>query len=146
MANRLYDTGRNAFARGEIQWKVAGSVIRIMLIDSALYIPDFVNEVFLWTVAPAARVGDNGSSDYDKGALMTLIDPVGGICDAADTTILNIPAGGPYEYILIYKEGTSEFDSQLIALIDIAINLPVTTTGQDVLVSWDNGANKIFKL
>jgi len=34
----------------------------------------------------------------------------------------------------------------LIAFIDTATNLPVTPNGGDIIVAWDNGANKIFKL
>jgi hypothetical protein len=144
--NRLYDKGRNAFARGEIQWKVGGSTIRIMLVDSALYIVDYANDEFLSSIPVGARVGDNGNTGYNQGALVTLLNPTAGICDAADTTILAVPPGGPYEYIVIYKQGTSDADSQLIALLDTATNLPVTTAGSDVLASWDNGINKIFKL
>ena len=36
--------------------------------------------------------------------------------------------------------------SPLIANIDVATGLPITPSGGDIIVQWDTGANKIFKL
>ena len=33
-----------------------------------------------------------------------------------------------------------------INFIDTATGLPITPNGGDIIVTWDNGANKIFKL
>ena len=35
---------------------------------------------------------------------------------------------------------------RVIAFIDTATGLPVTPNGGDITITWDNGANKIFKL
>lgn len=35
---------------------------------------------------------------------------------------------------------------RLIAWIDTGTNIPVVPNGGDVNITWDNGANKIFKL
>jgi hypothetical protein len=147
MANALYDKGRNAFAMGDIAWKAAaGSVIRAMLVDSAVYTKDLANHDFLDDVPVGARVSSAGSTAYDSGVQLTLIDPVAGVCDANDITFTAVPTGGPYEYILIYEDGDSEGASGLIALIDTATGLPITANGGDIVVTWDSGANKIFKL
>lgn len=146
MAAHLYDKGRNAFAKGDIHWKAVGDTIRCMLVDSALYTVDLVNDEFLSDVPDAARVGDNGGQDYNDGSPLTLIDPVAGVCDANDIIILDVPVGGPYEYILLYKDGGSEGSSQLVGLIDDATGLPITTNNGGVAIAWSNGANKIFKL
>ena len=36
--------------------------------------------------------------------------------------------------------------SPLIAFIDTATGLPITPNGGDIIVTWDNGPNKLFKL
>ena len=48
--------------------------------------------------------------------------------------------------MLIYKDTGDNATSPLIALIDSATGLPITPNGGDIIVVWDNGANKIFKL
>lgn len=146
MANALYDKGRNSFAKGEIAWKSGGDTIRAMLVDSAVYTKDLANHDFLDDVPVGSRVSSAGGTDYDDGVALTLSDPVAGVCDAADITFTAVPTGGPYEYILIYKDGGSEAASRLIALIDTATGLPITANGGDIVITWDSGANKIFKL
>lgn len=147
MANALYDKGRNHFAMGDILWKATGgSVIRAFLVDSLDYTVDLANHEFLSSVPVAGRVGGTaGGTAYNSGIQLTLLDPVAGVCDANDITFPAV-TGDQSEYILIYKMGTSDADSLLIALIDTATGLPVTPSGGDILVAWDNGANKIFKL
>ena len=47
---------------------------------------------------------------------------------------------------LIYKQGVPEANGNLIAWIDTATGLPIVPNGGDIIVTWDNGNNKIFKL
>jgi len=147
MANVLYDNGRNAFAKGDIHWKAAGDTIRAFLVDSALYTPDLVNHDFLDDIPVAARKGHNGNTGRTDAPQLTLYDPVSGICDAAESIFILIPAGNALEYIIIFKDdGVADASSPLIALIDTATGLPITPNGANITVQWDNGANKIFKL
>lgn len=148
MANALYDTGRNAFARGELAWLAAGGdTIRAFLVDSGVYTLDLANDEFLDDIPVGSRVGNSGNTGRADGPQLTLIDPAAGVCDAGDITFTSVPTGGPYEYIVIYKDdGSADATSQLIACIDTATGLPVTTNGGNVNVTWDSGANKIFKL
>jgi hypothetical protein len=48
--------------------------------------------------------------------------------------------------VVIWKDTGNPATSPLIALIDTATGIPVATTGGDITVYFDNGANKIFKL
>ena len=48
--------------------------------------------------------------------------------------------------IIIYKDTGTEATSPLIAMIDTATGLPITPNGGDIIVTWDNGVNKIFKV
>lgn len=147
MANALYGKGRNHFAFGDIIWKaVAGSTIKATIIDAADYVlganidvHEFMN---LDTVPAAAKVAT---------ATMTLIDAALGVCDAADTLFGSV-TGDVSEAIIIWKDGGGGGVTQsgtadlLIAYIDTATGLPVTPGGGDILVKWDDGANKIFRL
>ena len=59
-------------------------------------------------------------------------------------TMLTAPATGVT--LVIYRDTGVEGTSALIAYIDAATGLPITPNGGDIIVAWDNGANKIFKL
>ena len=147
MSNWLYDTGRNAFAKGDIKWKAsAGDTIRSFLVDAASYTPNSSTHDFLDDVPSASRKGNGGSTNRTEAPTLTLIDPTAGVCDAGDITFTTVPAGNALEYILIFKDAGTDTESQLIALIDTATGLPVTPNGGDINVAWDAGANKIFKL
>ena len=50
------------------------------------------------------------------------------------------------EAIVIYVDTGTEATSPLIAYIDTATGLPITPNGGDIIVTWDNGVNKIFKV
>lgn len=147
MANWLYDTGRNAFAKGDIHWKAtSGDTIRSFLVDSASYTPNSASDDFLDDVPTSSRKGNSGSSNRTEAPQLTLLDPSAGVCDANDITFTTVPAGSALEYILIFKDGGTDTESQLIALIDTATGLPVTPNGGDINVAFDSGANRIFKL
>ena len=47
---------------------------------------------------------------------------------------------------MIYRDTGTEATSPLIAYIDTATGLPITPNGGDIIVVWDDGANKIFRL
>lgn len=133
--NALYDTGRDAFLNGNIDW--VGDDIRGILIDTALYSVDLVNDEFLQDIAAGAREGTiTALSGKSSDA---------GIADAADLTFVTV-SGATVEALVLYRHTGSESTGQLIAYIDTATGLPVTPGGGDIIIAWDNGANKIFKL
>lgn len=69
----------------------------------------------------------------------------GGVADAADVTFSAV-TGATVEAVVIYKDTGSAATSPLISYADDYTSLPVTPNGGDITVTWDNGANKIFKL
>ena len=148
MANALYDKGRNHFAMGDILWKASGgSSIRCCLVKAA-YTPDLANHEF-WTSLGANVVGNSGGATRADCPAITLADPVAGVCDSSDvsTTLTTVPgAAGACNYIAIFKDTGVDGTSLLIALIDTGTGLPITPNGGDVVITLDNGANKIFKL
>lgn len=146
MANALYDKGRNKFARGDLKWLASGGDTMKVCLLKAAYTPNLATHEFFSDLG-ANVVGNSGTGTRAACPTLTKIDPTSGICDANDATITAVPSGaGACNYICIFKDGTTDADSPLVALIDTATNLPVTPNGGDIAIAWDNGTNKIFKL
>jgi hypothetical protein len=135
MANALYDTGRAAFLGADVDWLVDN--IKAVLVDSADYTVNLATHQFLSDIAAIGRVATSGNFGTKSATA--------GVADAADITFTAV-TGDPSEVLVIYKDTGTATTSQLIAYIDTATGLPVTPNGGDITVTWDNGANKIFKL
>ena len=69
----------------------------------------------------------------------------GGVFDADDVTFTAVTSG-TYEHLVIWIDTGVEATSRLVACFDTATGLPVTSSGGNVIVTFDSGANKIFKL
>jgi hypothetical protein len=135
MANALYDYGRERFLIASINW--TSDTINVMLIDNGAYTVSTSTHQYKSDVAGGAIIA--GPSTL--GSKTT----TGGAADAADVTFTAV-SGVSIESIIIYKFVTNDADSPLIAYIDTATGLPITPNGGDIIVTWDNGSNKIFKL
>lgn len=135
MANALYGKGREGFLGGDIDWDA--NDIRVILIDVADYTVSIDVDDFLDDVPGAARVATSGAFTTKTKTL--------GVADADDVTLTAV-TGDPSEALVIYQHTGVEATSRLIAYIDSATNLPVTPNGGNIVIAWDSGANKIFKL
>lgn len=135
MANGLYDRGREGFLAGDIDWDADN--IKIMLIDEADDTPSLTDDEDLADRLADARVATSGNL-----ASKATTD---GVADAADVTFSAV-TGDPAESIDIFQDTAVEATSLMIANIDTATGLPVTPNSGDITVTWDSGANKIFKL
>ena len=117
---------------GGISW--SGDTIKAVLVDTGTYTfsqsHQFLSSLS-GTVGTAATLGTKTVTD--------------GVADAADVTYTAV-SGASVEAIVIYKDTGVAGTSPLIAYIDTATNLPVTPNGGDISITWDSGANKIFKL
>lgn len=134
MSNVLYDSGRNAFLTGDIDYM--NDTIRVYLIDNADYTFSAAHK-YLSQVPSAARVAFAVLAGKSTNA---------GIADANDTVLPNV-TGDTCESLILCKWSGDESTSLLIGYIDTAASgLPVTPNGGDITITWDNGANKIFKL
>ena len=139
MASFLYDAGRNAFARGDIAWKASGgSTMKLQALDLAEYTADGAVDANLSDIPGAARVGDP--------ATLALLDPVAGVCDAADTQLPGAEGGTEVGALVGYLDSGVEATSTLIFYLDTATGLPFVTNDAPVDIVWSNGAHKIFKL
>lgn len=135
MATALYGKGREGFLDGSIDWDT--NTIKAILVDAGQYTVSIDVHDNLDDIAAGARIA---TSSALTGKTITL-----GVADADDVTFTAV-SGVQSEAIVLYKDSGVESTSRLIAYIDNATGLPVTPSGGDIIVAWDNGANKIFKL
>jgi len=137
MANTLYDKGRQRFLEGAFNWLT--DTVKCILVSSA-YTPNFTTHEFLSDVSSSARVGPTA------GVSLTSKTTTGGAADASDITFSAI-SGSTVTALILYQGNSGvESSEPLIAYIDTATGLPITPNGGDIIVTWDNGTNRIFKL
>lgn len=135
MANALFDSGREGFLAGNLDWDA--DTIKDILVDHGTDTPAPTTDDNLDDILAGARVATSGA--------FTSKTTTDGVADAADVTHSAV-SGATIESIVIYKDSGVESTSTLIAFIDTATGLPATPNGGDITVQWDSGSNKIFKL
>lgn len=135
MANTLYDYGRQRFLEAQINWMT--DTIKVLLVDTGTYTPNTSAHQYLSDISATSRIAGP--------VTLTSKSTTGGAADGADVTFISV-SGQSIEAIVIYKDTGSEATSPLIAYIDTATGLPITPNGGDIIVTWDNGANRIFKV
>lgn len=135
MANALYDTGRNAFLKGEVAWLTDS--IKEVLVDLADYTPSLSTHQYLSDIPSIARVATSAN--------LASKTATAGVADAADPVFVGA-TGDQAEAIVGYKDTGTPATSQLLYYIDTATGLPVTPNTGDINHVFDNGTNRIFKL
>lgn len=135
MANALYDKGRQRFLEGQFNWNT--DTIKVILVDTGAYTPNLAVHEFLSDIPSSARV--------TAPVTLTSKTTTGGAADGADITFSAVQ-GPSIEAIILYRDTGTEATSPLVVYIDTATGLPITPNGGDIIVTWDNGPNKIFKL
>ena len=135
MANALFDKARQRFLEGQFNWNT--DTIKAVLVDTGTYTVNLSAHEFLSDISTGARIATSGA--------FTGKTTTGGAADANDVTFTSV-TGASIEAIVLYKDTGTDSTSPLIAFIDTATGLPITPNGGDIIVTWDNGANKIFKL
>lgn len=141
-ANALYDLGREGILDATISVTVA--VLKVVLVDSADYTVNLATHQFLSSVAGAGRVATTAALGSKTATA--------GVFDSADTSFATV-TGDPSEALIVYQSSAvtggadvADTSQRLIGYIDTATGLPVTPNGGNITVTWDNGANRIFKL
>ncbi len=143
MANLLYDTGRNGFLTGLIDWDADD--IRMLLVRTS---GGGAGPYYTFAAADDFLDDIPNNTDCRVGAAVALTSESGlaGVADAADGTFPTVAAGDAIQNIVLYKHTGTDSTSNLIARLDTGTGLPVTPNAADIDVVWDSGANKIFKL
>lgn len=135
MANTLYDFARQRFLEAQINWMT--DTVKCILVDTGAYTPQTAVHQYLSDIPTSARIAGP--------VTLTGKATTGGAADASDCTFTAV-SGASIEAIIIYIDTGAEATSPLIAYIDTATGLPITPNGGDIIVTWDNGTNKIFKV
>lgn len=137
MSNAIYPEWKDAIATGAANSALNGGNVKVLLVDLADYTFDVAHE-FLSSIPAAARVAIS--------AALTGVTITAGVVDADDTTFSSV-SGDQSEALIWFIDTGVEATSRLVVYLDSGYtNLPVTPSGGNIQVAWDNGANKVFKL
>lgn len=140
MANTLYDAARERFLKGQFDWM--NDTIKVILVDIGNYTFSPGHQ-WLSDVGTTARI--NGAAGLG-GMTLTAKGTAAGAANAGPVTFTTV-TGPSIEAIIIYKDtGSGDSTCPLIAYIDTGTGLPITPNGGDIIVTWDQGPNKIFKV
>lgn len=143
MANSLYDTAREGFLAGEIDWDTA--VIKVALVRSYTY---SASHKFVSDVTGAGGVLHATSAALAGKAVAN------GVADASDITFTAVAANAGAHSLLVFQSSAvgggadvAATAQRVILWLDTGTNLPVTPNGGDITVGWSNTAGTlIFKL
>lgn len=135
MTKALYDLGREGFLGGLIAWDTQS--IKAVLVDEGQYTLNLATHQFLSDIPAGARIATS--------AALTNKTKTGGVADADDPTFTAV-TGPTIEGVAFYVDTGVAATSRLIGYVNEGTNLPVTPNGGDIILQFDNGANKIFKL
>lgn len=136
MANALYAKFKESLLSQNPSVDLDTDTIKVALVSST-YTPNTASNQYYSSVSGVigtpATLADKSVTD--------------GVFDASDVTFTSVTSTVMVTQLVLYKDTGTASNSPLIALIDSATSgLPVTPNGGDITISWDNGANKIFKL
>lgn len=135
MSNVLFDPGREGFLDGTIVW--SSGDIRVMLVKTA----------YTFSAAHKFLSDITAGNDNGRSASLGTKTVTNGVADAADTSLTATAAVACNALVLFQHTGT-DGTARVIAYIDTpSAGLPFTpSASQTVNITFDNGANKIFKL
>jgi hypothetical protein len=136
MANALYDSARGLYLTAGLTW--ATDNVKVALVRGYTFSSAHANLSDI--------TGGGGGTIVATSGNLASKTTTSGVAGAANITYTTVAAGAACANLIIYKDTGTAGTSSLIASIDTAAGLPVTPNGQDITVSWDTGANKIFKL
>lgn len=137
MANTVYAKCKEGLAGKQMDW--ANDTIKASLVRG--YTPNFSTHQFLSDVT-----GAGGTLVATTGAL-TSKTLTGGVLDAADPAVITgVAAGAAINHIVLYSDTGTPSTSRLWCADDTGTGLPLTPDGNNIQITWDNGANKILAL
>lgn len=134
MANAMYDNYREEALRGTRT--PLTETIKVVAVTSGYTFS--AAHTSINNIAVANRVHTSSA--------LTNKTATAGVFDSDDCTLTAVAAGSAIAALVVYTEAGTSASSTLMVYLDSAPQLPVTPNGGDIVVSWDNGANKIFKL
>lgn len=141
----LFDPAREGFLKGEIVWKVDGSVIKASLVRGYTF---SVTHKFLSQVIGAGGV-------IVATETLNSLTNANGVADAADAVWEGVPEGAPINSVVIYQASAvtggvdvPAAEQRLIAHIDrgSGVSLSILPNGQDITGRFSPGSDRIFRI
>ena len=133
MANLLYPLFKESLLSGAIN--LSSDTIKVALIDTGTYTYSAAHEFY------SSVSGVVGTPQTLASKTIAL-----GVFDADDSTYPSL-TGSTVEAYIIYKDTGVAGTSNLIGYFDSAASgLPLTPDGNNVVLTFDSGASKIFAL
>ena len=133
MSSGLYKNGIREIQRGNID--LINATISGMLIDSSVYTADLDNDQSL------AEIGED---NWLAEAELTNKSLDGTTFRADDLTFPSVETGQTASAVVLFLDTDTLEESILIAYLDNAPEMPITTDGTDIILAWDSGADGIF--
>jgi len=140
--NFLYNGAKRDFANGVHDWDAGGQTYRVLLVGTS-YTPDpdhiFVADVVASEVSGAGYVG--GFAGAGRKAITGRTVTANLTLDRAelDGGDISLPglSVGTIKGAIIFRERTSDADSELIAFVDSGF--PAISSGADFAIAWNSG-------
>jgi hypothetical protein len=142
MANNLFSPAREGFLIGEINWStgvIKAALVRGYTFDAT---DKFVSDV----------TGAGGTLHATSSALASKT-ATDGVADAADVTFTTPAADANDHSVLIFQSSAvgggadvAASAQRVIAWIDTATGLPIRPNGANITLTFDSGANRIFRI
>jgi len=136
MANALYRKAKEGLLEGVFD--LTDNNIKVALVKNT-YSVNIDTHEHLSDIAESAVAATTG--------LLTDKTTSSGIFDADNITVENYGTSG-FSYLVLYKDTGNRSTSKLLAYIDTATGLPVSSTVDpiSITISWSNEQYKIFSL
>jgi len=136
MANALYTKAKEALLEG--LFDLTDNTIKVALVKNT-YSVNINTHEFLSDISESAVAATT--------SLLTGKTTASGIFDADNITIENYGTSG-FAYLVLFKDTGTRSTSRLLAYIDTATGLPVSSTLEpiSITISWSNDQYKIFSL
>jgi len=134
MANQMFVKGAERFGKAQVNWETA--TVKAALVKST-YTPNLSTHEFY-----------SDLSAHVLGTPQALANKTfaGGKFDADDVNWSGISAGESLLGVALYIDTGVAGTSPLLWWFSSITGFPFTTTGADVTVRWNNGAQRIFSL
>lgn len=142
MANALFNTAREGFLLGEIDWDLA--TIKVALVRG--YTFDTTDKFM-------SDITGSGAIVHATSAALGSKTGTSGTADASDITFSSVASNASGHVLIVFQSSAvsgggdvAASAQRVIAHLDTGTLLPITPNGGDIIVAWDNNSNKIFTL
>jgi len=142
MANALYDRARKLLLDSQLNWTT--DTIHCCLVEQGVS-PNLTSSTA--SIADIATTNRNyGAAGAAGVALTNKASTAAGAADADDVTFTTV-SGTAIGAVVLYKRVSTTDDTQNPAILwlDTATGLPITPNGGDIIITWDNSTNRIFR-